>query len=247
MGEELAGRVVIVTGGSQGVGIGIVRAFLDEGASVVTCARKSFDDHPAARDQADRARLLHVPADIRDDAQIDAVIAAALQRFGRIDVLVNNAYTGAAGKTANVETGAEGTPADIARQYKAEGQGWVFVGDQNVGEGSSREHAAMSPRWMGCRVAIARSFARIHHTNLKKQGVLPMTFANPADYDLIEPTDRFTFHNLKDLKPGSQVKCTVTHADGSTVDITLNHTFNNEQLVWFQQGSALNALKAKAA
>jgi NAD(P)-dependent dehydrogenase (short-subunit alcohol dehydrogenase family) len=91
MGEQFAGKVVIVTGGSQGVGIGITRAFLDEGASVVTCARKSFEDHPAARDDADRARLLHVAADIRDDAQIDAVVAAALERFGRLDVLVNNA------------------------------------------------------------------------------------------------------------------------------------------------------------
>jgi NAD(P)-dependent dehydrogenase (short-subunit alcohol dehydrogenase family) len=91
MGEEFTGKVVVVTGGSQGVGIGIVRAFLDEGASVVTCARKSFDDHPAARDDADRERLLHVPADIRDDAQIDAVVAATLERFGRLDVLVNNA------------------------------------------------------------------------------------------------------------------------------------------------------------
>src|SRR5690349_15658441 len=91
MGEQFAGKVVIVTGGSQGVGIGIVRAFLDEGASVVTCARKDFERHPAARDDGDLARLLHVPADIRDDAQIDAVVAAAIERFGRLDVLVNNA------------------------------------------------------------------------------------------------------------------------------------------------------------
>jgi len=160
---------------------------------------------------------------------------------------VVNAFTGAAGKTVNVETGQQGTPAEIARQYKAHGQGWVFVGDQNVGEGSSREHAAMSPRWMGCLVAIARSFARIHHTNLKKQGVLPLTFANPADYELIEATDRFAFHNLKGLAPGSQVRCTVTHADGSTLNLLLNHTFNAEQLEWFRQGSALNALKSRAA
>jgi aconitate hydratase len=177
-----------------------------------------------------------------------------LKYRGHLDNISNNmylgavnAFTGAPGKTTNVETGEEGTPAEIARQYMAKGQGWVFVGDQNVGEGSSREHAAMSPRWMGCRVAIARSFARIHHTNLKKQGILPMVFVNPADYDLIEATDRFAFHNLKDLAPGSIVTCTVTHADGSTVDIQLSQTFNNEQLLWFRQGSALNALKSKAA
>jgi aconitate hydratase len=175
-----------------------------------------------------------------------------LKYRGHLDNISNNmylgavnAFTGEAGKTRNIETRAEGTPAEMARQYKAKNQGWVFVGDANVGEGSSREHAAMSPRWMGCKVAIARSFARIHHTNLKKQGILPLTFDNPTDYDLIEPTDHFSFHNLKALAPGSQVKATITHADGSSVDILLNHTFNADQLDWFHKGSALNALNAK--
>ncbi|MBI1308293.1 MAG: aconitate hydratase [Proteobacteria bacterium] len=160
---------------------------------------------------------------------------------------VVNAFTGATGKTANQQTGAEGTPAEIARQYKAQGQGWVFVGDQNVGEGSSREHAAMSPRWMGCKVAMVRTFARIHQSNLKKQGILPLTFANPADYDLVEATDTFSFHNLKAIAPGSQVKATIHHKDGSSVDILLNHTLNAEQIAWFKAGSALNALNAKEA
>jgi aconitate hydratase len=158
---------------------------------------------------------------------------------------VINAFTGAAGKTRKPD-GTDGTPAEAARAYKAKNQGWVFVGDQNVGEGSSREHAAMSPRWLGCRVAIARSFARIHHSNLKKQGILPFTFANPADYDLVEATDTFSFHGLANLAPGKPIQATVHHADGSSVNITLNHTFNAEQIGWFKAGSALNALNKAA-
>lgn len=158
---------------------------------------------------------------------------------------VINAFTGAAGKVQ--WEGKEITPAEKARALKSKNQGWVFVGDQNVGEGSSREHAAMCPRWLGCKVAIARSFARIHHSNLKKQGILPLTFANPKDYDLIESTDTFSFHNLSKLQPGQPIECTVTHADGATLKIKLNHTFNTEQIAWFKAGSALNALNAKAA
>ena len=158
---------------------------------------------------------------------------------------VINAFTGAAGKV--MWEGKEVGPADKARALKAKNQGWVFVGDQNVGEGSSREHAAMCPRWLGCRVAIARSFARIHQSNLKKQGILPLTFANPKDYDLIEATDTLSFHNLAKLQPGQPVECTITHADGATIKIKLNHTFNQEQIAWFKAGSALNALNAKAA
>lgn len=157
---------------------------------------------------------------------------------------VVNAFTGNAGKV--VVDGKEMTPAEKARALKAKGQGWVFVGDQNVGEGSSREHAAMSPRWLGCRVVITRSFARIHQSNLKKQGILPFTFANPADYDLLEETDTFTLHNLAQIAPGKPVQCTVKHADGSSVDITLNHTLNAEQIGWFKAGSALNALNKAA-
>jgi len=159
---------------------------------------------------------------------------------------VVNAFTGETGKVKNPQTGAEGTPAEIARQLKAQGQSWVFVGDHNVGEGSSREHAAMSPRWMGCKVAIARSFARIHQSNLKKQGILPLTFVNPADYDLVEATDTFSFHNLAAIEPGSTVSCTLRHKDGSSVDIQLAHTLNEEQIMWFRAGSALNALKRVA-
>jgi aconitate hydratase len=160
---------------------------------------------------------------------------------------VVNAFTGQSGKVKSQLSGKEDTPAAIAREYKAAGKGWAFVGDQNVGEGSSREHAAMSPRWLGCRVAIARTFARIHQSNLKKQGVLPLTFANPANYDLVEEADKISVLGLSQMAPGKPLKGRITHADGSTVDIVLNHTFNAEQIEWFKAGSALNALNSKKA
>lgn len=154
-----------------------------------------------------------------------------------------NAYTGEAGNGINVLTGEKQKHSAIARAYKAKGQGWVAVGDHNYGEGSSREHAAMSPRLLGARAVITRSFARIHETNLKKQGVLPLTFVNEADYDLIEQEDRIAITGLKNLAPGSAVTAVVKHADGSTVEIPLKHTMNAEQIGWFKHGSALNAMR----
>ena len=150
------------------------------------------------------------------------------------------------GKTNNAD-GKEMTPAEAARELKAKGISWVFVSDQNTGEGSSREQAAICPRWLGCKVVITRSFARIHQSNLKKQGILPMTFANPADYDLIEQGDSITVNGLANLTPGKPVSVTITHTDGSTANITCNHTMNAEQIGWFKAGSALNALNKKAA
>ncbi|MDD9912668.1 MAG: aconitate hydratase [Alphaproteobacteria bacterium] len=155
-----------------------------------------------------------------------------------------NAFNGEVGKTKNQLTGELGNNSDVARAYKAAGLGWVVVGDENYGEGSSREHAAMCPRLLGARVVITRSFARIHQTNLKKQGVLPLTFVNPADYDLIEEADKISIRGLSQLAPSKPVTATLHHADGSTVDIQLEHTFNEDQLAWFRAGSALNAMKA---
>lgn len=155
-----------------------------------------------------------------------------------------NAFTGEAGMGLNQLTGEKEAHADIARDYKKKDMGWVAVGDENYGEGSSREHAAMSPRHLGCKAVITRSFARIHQSNLKKQGVLPLTFKNKSDYDLIEADDRITLHGVEDIAPGSTVKATITHKDGSTVDIELEHTMNNEQIGWLKSGSALNALRA---
>merc|ERR1711937_964709 len=139
----------------------------------------------------------------------------------------------------NFTTGERGGVPDIARQYKAAGVPWVVFGDDNYGEGSSREHAALEPRHLGGRAIIVKSFARIHGTNLKKQGMLPLTFADPADYDKVNLT------GVKALAPGSQVTCTLTHADGSTDSFPLNHTYNDLQINWFKNGSALNYMKSQ--
>jgi aconitate hydratase len=155
-----------------------------------------------------------------------------------------NAFTGEAGKANNVLTGERGLePAKVARDWKAKGLNWVVIGDFNYGEGSSREHAALSPRYLGCVAVIVRSFARIHETNLKKQGILALTFSDPADYDKVQETDRISITGLKGLAPGRPVTCTVTHADGTTETLQLNHTFNASQIEWFRAGSALNLMK----
>jgi aconitate hydratase len=155
-----------------------------------------------------------------------------------------NAFDGEVGKTINQQTGETGLPVpQVARAYKAAGLKWVVVGDENYGEGSSREHAAMSPRLLGAGAIIVRSFARIHETNLKKQGVLPLTFANPADYDKVQQADTVSLVGLKALTPGAPVAGHLHHADGTTDVIQLNHTLNDEQIEWFKAGSALNILK----
>ena len=155
-----------------------------------------------------------------------------------------NAFTGETGKGLNVLTGERGVPfAKIARDYKARGVGWVVIGDENYGEGSSREHAAMSPRYLGCRAVVARSFARIHETNLKKQGILPLTFVDPADYDRFGETDRVSVTGLGRLAPGAPVTVVITRPDGATEAIRAGHSLTEEQLGWFKAGSALNAVK----
>jgi aconitate hydratase len=159
-----------------------------------------------------------------------------------------NAYTGEAGKVKNVLTGAAGEMISrVARDYQARGVKWVIVGDSNYGEGSSREHAALSPRLLGGAAVIVRSFARIHESNLKKQGLLALTFQNPADYDRIREDDRLSLVGLKGMASGKPVECRVKHADGTSETLRLNHTFSGPQLEWFRKGSALNLFHAKAA
>lgn len=155
----------------------------------------------------------------------------------------NNAFSSEHGKGANVLTGESGlTIAQIARDYKSKGIGSFVVGDENYGEGSSREHAAMSPRFLGVLAVLTKSFARIHETNLKKQGILPMTFTNPSDYDQIEQDDRFSVHGLSNLSPGKPVDITIHKQDGTEVKIQANHSMTEQQIKWFKAGSALNAL-----
>jgi aconitate hydratase len=156
-----------------------------------------------------------------------------------------NAYTDEAGRTKNIFTGEYKSVPEVAREYKAKGINWIVVGDENYGEGSSREHAAMEPRYLGGRAILVKSFARIHETNLKKQGMLPLTFANPADYDKIREDDRISITGLRDLKPEEQLKLIIKHSDGTEDEIIVNHTMNEAQIKWFKAGSALNLIAEK--
>ncbi len=155
-----------------------------------------------------------------------------------------NAFTGEVGEGLNQSSGERGVSfPKIARHYKAAGLRWVVVGDENYGEGSSREHAAMEPRWLGAAAVITRSFARIHETNLKKQGVLPLTFVEAADYEKVGETDRVSIHGLRDLAPGKPLEVTFHHEDGSSDTVGVRHTLNSDQVEWFKAGSALNVWK----
>lgn len=154
-----------------------------------------------------------------------------------------NAYNDIAGQGLNVLTSKGNISfSDIARDYKARGVKWVVVGDWNYGEGSSREHAALSPRLLGGTAVIVRSFARIHESNLKKQGLLALTFNDPDEYDLIREDDRIDLLNLADLAPGQPVTCIINHSDGTKDTLQLNHTYNTAQVEWFRAGSALNLI-----
>jgi aconitate hydratase len=155
----------------------------------------------------------------------------------------NNAFSTEPGKGTDVLTGETGlTIAQIARRYKAKGIGSVVVGDENYGEGSSREHAAMSPRFLNVRVVLTKSFARIHETNLKKQGILALTFSDPKDYEKIEQNDRISVTGLSSLAPGKPVQVIIHKGDGQTLTIQANHSMTEQQIAWFKAGSALNAL-----
>ncbi len=165
---------------------------------------------------------------------------------GNLFIGANNSFTpGESGMGIDTRDGSTVALPDLAKRYKDAGIAWVAVGDENYGEGSSREHAAMEPRYMGAKAVIVRSFARIHEANLKKQGVLALTFANPADYDLIRVDDTVDILGLAELAPGQPVKVVVHHADGTTDQIITTHTMSEEHISWFNAGSALNLLAAQ--
>ncbi len=177
-----------------------------------------------------------------------------LRYRGHLENISGNLYLGA----VNAFTGETGTGKDqldgttkpfpeIARHYHEAGQPWVMIGDENLGEGSSREHAAMEPRFRNARAVLTRSFARIHETNLKKQGLLPLTFADPAVYDQIGEDDRISILGLADLAPDTPVACRITRPDGTTIDFEALHTLNDEQIEWFRAGGALNIIRAREA
>ncbi|NDC82970.1 aconitate hydratase [bacterium] len=175
-----------------------------------------------------------------------------LKYRGHLDNISNNLLIGAVNRfndqTNSVKNQWLGTVMpvpDSARVYKRQGLGSIIIGETNYGEGSSREHAAMEPRHLGVRAVLVKSFARIHESNLKKQGLLALTFSDPNDYDIIQEDDRFNIMGLTTFSPGQPLTVVVTHADGSSVSITVNHTYNESQIEWFKLGGALNQIKAQ--
>lgn len=176
-----------------------------------------------------------------------------LRYRGHLDNISNNMLIGAVNafndetnSVKNQETGEYAAVPDTARHYKANGPGSVVVGDENYGEGSSREHAAMEPRNLGVKAVLVKSFARIHETNLKKQGMLAITFADKNDYDLVMEGDRIDINGLTDFAPGKQLSVTLHHANGSTDTFPVNHTYNKNQIEWFKAGSALNLIRSRS-
>jgi aconitate hydratase len=166
---------------------------------------------------------------------------------GNLFMSATNAFTGESGVGwCEVHEAREPFP-DVARHYKEAGLRWVAVGDENYGEGSSREHAAMEPRFMGGQAVIVRSFARIAETNLKKQGVLPLVFSDPSTYDEVGELDRVSILGLDGLAPDQPVTCRLHRPDGSTLDFTCTHTLSDEHIRWFRAGSALNLIRARFA
>jgi aconitate hydratase len=177
-----------------------------------------------------------------------------LKYRGHLDNISNNMLIGAVnffnGKTDSVKnalTGEYGSVPATQRQYKAANIGAVVIGDENYGEGSSREHAAMEPRHLGVRAIVVKSFARIHETNLKKQGMLGLTFADKADYDKVQEDDLIDITGLTDFVPGKQLIMILHHTSGKNEKIKLNHTYNKQQIEWFKAGSALNLIRKQFA
>jgi aconitate hydratase len=171
---------------------------------------------------------------------------------GHLDNIANNTLTGAVNffneqtnSVKNQLTGELGGVPDTQRAYKKEGIGSLVVGDHNYGEGSSREHAAMQPRHLGVRAVLVKSFARIHETNLKKQGMLALTFSQESDYDKIQEDDRFDLIDLKEMAPGRPLQLRIRHSDGTVEEISGLHTYNEQQIEWFKAGSALNLIKTQ--
>jgi aconitate hydratase len=176
-----------------------------------------------------------------------------LRYRGHLDNISNNmligavnAYNDDTNNIKNQENGEHGEVPAVARFYKANGPGSVVIGDENYGEGSSREHAAMEPRNLGVKAVLVKSFARIHETNLKKQGMLAITFDNKADYDKVLEDDRISIHGLTEFSPGKQLVVTLHHANGNTDTFPVNHSYNENQIEWFKAGSALNLIRGSS-
>lgn len=227
-----------------------------DGSAVVVNVSPSSDRlqllHPFDKWTGEDLTNMRILIKVKGKCTTDHISAAGpwLKFRGHLENISNNLLITAINseneemnKVKNQETGAyDGVP-EVAKQYRDSGIYWVVVGDENYGEGSSREHAALEPRFLGGRAIITKSFARIHETNLKKQGMLPLTFADKADYDKIRPDDKISILGLKEFAPARPVTASLHHADGSSENIVLNHTFNEQQISWFHAGSALNRMK----
>jgi aconitate hydratase len=221
---------------------------------------------------SDRLQLLNpfAPWDGRDLVELPVLMKAAgkcttdhisaagpwLSYRGHLENISGNLFLGVVNAfRGDVEAGHGKDPLDgeirsypdIARRLHERGVAWCAVGDENYGEGSSREHAAMEPRFRGAKVIFARSFARIHETNLKKQGVLALTFSDPSTYDLIAEDDKMSVVDLGNLKPDDAVRCLIHKPDGSSIEFLATHTMSDEQIEWFKAGSALNIIRRKHA
>ena len=244
------------------------KGFDDGGSGFISPAEDGSDVEVIVDKDSDRLQLLEPfkPWDGKDYTNLLVLLKAKgkcttdhismagpwLRYRGHLDNISNNMFIGAinyftneAGKVKDQLNGETKTVPEVARHYKSEDLGWVVIGDENYGEGSSREHAAMEPRFLGGKAIIVKSFARIHETNLKKQGLLPLTFVNPSDYDKIHEDDKVNILGLSELSPGKQVKMILKHKDGSEDKIMLNHTMNAAQIEWFKAGSALNLIAEK--
>ena len=165
---------------------------------------------------------------------------------GNLRMGATNAFNGRTNEAICQLDGAVMSVSDAAKAYKAAGMASIVIAEDNYGEGSSREHAAMEPRFLNVKVVLAKSFARIHETNLKKQGMLALTFANPEDYDKVREDDRISLIGLTDFMPGKDLTIILKHKDGSIDSIAVRHTYNETQIRWFKAGSALNYLSINA-
>ncbi|HYF02689.1 MAG TPA: aconitate hydratase, partial [Patescibacteria group bacterium] len=243
------------------------KGFIRDEAGFVAPAEPGNDVAIAVSPTSDRLQLLQpFSAPIPEDYQNMPVLIKAkgkcttdhispagpwLKYRGHLDNISNNMLIGAinyfngeANKVKNQITGEYDEVPKVARAYKARDMEWVVIGDENYGEGSSRENAAMEPRHLNGRAIIVKSFARIHETNLKKQGMLPLTFVDPTDYDKIQEDDRISLQ-IEALQPGQFMPAVLTHKDGTIETIQLRHTFNEGQIGWFKAGSALNLISSQ--
>ncbi|MFZ0648309.1 MAG: aconitate hydratase [Nitrososphaeraceae archaeon] len=212
--------------------------------------------HPFAEWDRQDFEKLPLLAKVKGKCTTDHISPAGmwLMYRGHLDKISDNLLLGAnnayheqeVGRGKSILSGEIESFPHIARDYRHKGMRWIIIGDTNYGEGSSREHAAMTPRYLGCAAVITRSFARIHETNLKKQGILALTFKELADYDRILEDDLISLIGLKDLSPGKPVKCILHHYDGTEEFLTLQHSYSESQLEWFRRGSALNILRSAA-